>query len=111
MTSSKQLSPNGFSEAAAFLKALADPVRLQIIDLLRKEELSVGEIVNVLDLPQPTVSRHLSYLYQRHLVERRKEANQVFYSVKSRRITRLCESVCDCLLETHKSTSDLFVKT
>jgi ArsR family transcriptional regulator len=44
------------------LAALSDPVRLRLMRLLEREELSVGEIARVLQLPQSTVSRHLKVL-------------------------------------------------
>ncbi len=47
---------------AQILKALADETRLRIVTLLSEGELCVCELMAVLDLPQSTVSRHLSYL-------------------------------------------------
>lgn len=44
------------------LAALSEPVRLRLCRLLEREELSVGEVANVLQLPQSTVSRHLKVL-------------------------------------------------
>ncbi|MGD9688232.1 MAG: ArsR/SmtB family transcription factor [Phycisphaerales bacterium] len=44
------------------LVALGDPIRLRLLRLLEREELSVGEIARVLQLPQSTVSRHLKVL-------------------------------------------------
>lgn len=46
----------------ADLAALADPVRLRLLALLEQEELGVGELAEVVQLPQPTVSRHLKAL-------------------------------------------------
>ncbi|MBP8845461.1 MAG: winged helix-turn-helix transcriptional regulator, partial [Thermoanaerobaculia bacterium] len=46
----------------ADLAALADPVRLRLLALLEREELGVGELAAVVQLPQPTVSRHLKAL-------------------------------------------------
>lgn len=49
-------------QLTAQLSALSDPVRLRIMRLLEREELSVGELARVLQLPQSTVSRHLKIL-------------------------------------------------
>ena len=46
------------------LGALNDPVRLRILRLLDREELSVGELARALQLPQSTVSRHLKLLHE-----------------------------------------------
>lgn len=50
-------------------KAFADPTRLRILSLLAAGELCVCDIVEILDLPQPTISRHLSALRIAGLVE------------------------------------------
>ncbi len=53
------------------LSALADPTRVRLLRLLEGEELTVGELVRVLQVPQPTVSRHLKQLRDQAWVERR----------------------------------------
>ncbi len=53
------------------LSALADPTRVRLLRLLEGEELTVGELVRVLQVPQPTVSRHLKLLRDQAWVERR----------------------------------------
>lgn len=49
-------------------KGFADPTRIRILSLLAAGELCVCDIVEILDLPQPTVSRHLAYLRRVGLV-------------------------------------------
>jgi ArsR family transcriptional regulator len=53
----------------ALFRAFADPTRLRIMNLLAAGELCVCDIVELLDLPQPTVSRHLAALRRAELVE------------------------------------------
>lgn len=53
----------------ALFKAFADPTRLRVLNLLAAGELCVCDIVEILDLPQPTVSRHLAVLRDARLVE------------------------------------------
>ena len=50
-------------------RGFADPVRLRILNVLAAGDLCVGDIVNLLALPQPAVSRHLAYLRRAGLVE------------------------------------------
>ena len=57
----------------ALFKGLADPVRIRILNVLAAGELCVCDIVDVLGLPQPTVSRHLSYLRRSGLVTATRE--------------------------------------
>ncbi len=53
----------------ALFKAFADPTRLRILNVLAAGELCVCDITALLDLPQPTVSRHLAALRHARLVE------------------------------------------
>ncbi len=61
------------------LKALANPRRLEIIHLIRNQELSVSEIFSMLDLPQANVSQHLMVLRQVGLVTTRRVGQQIMY--------------------------------
>lgn len=61
------------------LKALANPRRLEIIHLIRDQELSVSEVFSMLDLPQANVSQHLMVLRQAGLVTTRRVGQQVMY--------------------------------
>ena len=54
-------------------KGFADPTRIRILSLLVPGELCVCDIVDILGLPQPTVSRHLAYLRRMGLVEATRE--------------------------------------
>lgn len=62
-------------------RALADRTRLRILALLAGGEVCVCEIHESLDLPQPTVSRHLAYLRNAGLVSGRKDGLWVHYSL------------------------------
>ncbi len=65
------------------LSALAEPSRLQIVDLLRKESLTVGEIADRLHIRQPQVSKHLRVLHEAGVVEFKAEANRRIYKLRS----------------------------
>ncbi len=66
---------------ADLLQALADPTRLRILALLRRMELSVGELAQLLNQSQPRVSRHVRILADAGAVERRKEGSWVFLTI------------------------------
>jgi ArsR family transcriptional regulator len=66
---------------ADLLQALADPTRLRILALLRRMELSVGELAQLLGQSQPRVSRHVRILAGAGAVERRKEGSWVFLTI------------------------------
>jgi ArsR family transcriptional regulator len=63
----------------ALFRGVADPTRIRILNLLAAGELCVCDIVEILGLPQPAVSRHLAYLRRAALVEVRREATFAYY--------------------------------
>jgi ArsR family transcriptional regulator, arsenate/arsenite/antimonite-responsive transcriptional repressor len=67
----------------SLFKALADRTRLRILSLLQAGEICVCDIHGSLDLPQPTVSRHLAYLRKAGLVSGRKDGLWVHYRLAS----------------------------
>ena len=67
---------------ANIFKALSDDTRLRVIKLLQERELCVCELMQVLDMSQPRISRHMSVLKNAGLVEDRREGKWVFYSLK-----------------------------
>ena len=70
-------------QMAAVAKALADPVRLQLVDVLRKHagKVCVCELVPLFSLSQPTVSHHLKVLRNAGIVESEKQGLWVYYYV------------------------------
>ncbi|GAB4346155.1 MAG: metalloregulator ArsR/SmtB family transcription factor [Desulfobulbaceae bacterium] len=62
-----------------FFKALAEPVRLRILALLLHGERCVCELMDVLDMPQSTVSRHLAYLRNAGLIVGRRNGVWMYY--------------------------------
>ncbi|HSI81029.1 MAG TPA: metalloregulator ArsR/SmtB family transcription factor [Solirubrobacterales bacterium] len=79
---------------AARLRAIGDPTRIQILDLLRSGELPVGEIAARLGTSQQNASRHLGVLLQAGLVARRKAGTSALFSVADESVFELCEQVC-----------------
>ena len=69
---------------AAIAKAIADPVRLQLVDVLRKHagKVCVTELVPLFDLAQPTISHHLRALRDAGLVQCEKRGLWVCYYVQ-----------------------------
>src|SRR3972149_1430846 len=73
--------------------ALADPVRLEILEFLRDGEKCVCEIVPHLNLIQPVVSRHLKILKDCGLVADRKDGNKRLYSVTFPEVYKILDDV------------------
>ena len=66
----------------AVFEILAEPNRRRVLDLLREQEHTVGELVDALDMSQPAVSKHLRVLRDAGLVEARVDAQRRIYSLR-----------------------------
>ena len=73
-----------------FAKALADETRQKIMQLCCCQWISVSDIVQQLNVTQPTVSHHLAVLREAGLVEVREQGKQTFYRLDQKRITNCC---------------------
>jgi ArsR family transcriptional regulator len=77
-------------DAVEFAKALADETRQKIMKLCCCEWISVTELVEQLDVTQPTVSHHLAILRDCGLVNVRHDGKQTFYSLNQERVAVCC---------------------
>jgi ArsR family transcriptional regulator len=82
---------------AAFLKALAHPLRLRILELLGQGEQSVGQFAQALSVDQPTVSRHLGVLKQGGLVAARQDGASVIYRLQNEETVQLLQQLTELL--------------
>lgn len=83
-------SPSPPELVAKYFRALGDPTRLRILELLEGEgELSVGDMVKRLGLPQATVSTHLGCLRWCGFVVTRREQRAVIYRIADERVHRI----------------------
>jgi ArsR family transcriptional regulator len=67
-------------------QALADPKRILILYALAESPKYVSELADKLDIPQPTISRHLKVLRERSLVTTEREGAAVYYSLTDARV-------------------------
>lgn len=91
-----------FKEHAQLLKALSHPKRLEIIHLLRGQELSVSEIQQMLDLPQANLSQHLMILRDAGVLNSRKNGKQVHYRLSHKNFIKASDLIRKILIEKHK---------
>lgn len=80
-------------EAAAMLKAMANPVRLRILCMLAENELPVGEIAERLGIREQATSQQLAQLRLEGLIAPRREAQRIFYRLASSEIERLLKTL------------------
>lgn len=78
-------------------KALAEPRRLQILQLLAGGERCVGDLVEQLGCTQANVSKHLAVLRSAGLVRPRRDGMNVYYAVEEPAALEVCHIMCGCL--------------
>lgn len=93
-----------FELHAGLLKALAHPRRLEIIHLLRDQELPVSDIHTMLDLPQANISQHLMVMRDAGIVKTHRQGKQVFYSVADVQIIEASDLIRGVLIDQHKNS-------
>jgi DNA-binding transcriptional ArsR family regulator len=64
-------------------KALADPTRRKILELLKKQDMNAGDIAAEFNMTKPSISNHLNILKQADLVDSQKIGQNVVYSLKT----------------------------
>jgi ArsR family transcriptional regulator len=82
-------------DTVEFAKALADETRQKIMALCCCEWISVNEIVDKLDVAQPTVSHHLKILKNASLVKSERHGKQVMYTIDQERLAQGCCQVAE----------------
>ncbi len=75
------------------LKAAAHPIRLEIMQLLADQAVSVGGLQDQLEVPQSVVSHHLAYLRRAHIVTRTRRGTAMMYELADHRLDTLLEGV------------------
>mgnify|MGYP000072133400 CR=1 FL=1 len=83
-------------EAAQLLKALANESRLMILCSLAQQELNVSQLNERLDLSQSALSQHLAWLRREGLVQTRRDAQTIFYSLqgsKAKQVIDVLQSI------------------
>ena len=64
-------------------RALADPTRLAILDLLRKGEMTAGALAEKFDMTKPSMSHHFAVLRKADLITSRREGQQIWYGLNT----------------------------
>jgi ArsR family transcriptional regulator len=96
-----------FQMKADFLKALAHPTRIRILEHLRAEERCVCRFIEDLDMEQSNVSQHLAVLKKQELVSSRKEGTNVIYKVDHPEVYAILDMINEVLYTQVNSTMKL----
>jgi len=90
----EDLPDEALAQVAAYFQTLSEPTRLQILNLLRQGERSVGELAQLCGYSAANISRHLALLTQHGLVQRESRGNSAFFSIADASVYALCDLVC-----------------
>jgi DNA-binding transcriptional ArsR family regulator len=88
-----ELMKTAATEASTLLKSLANETRLMILCQLVDGEKSVGELADLLDIPQSPLSQHLARLRRDGLVETRREAQSIYYRLAGENAPRVLQTL------------------
>jgi DNA-binding transcriptional ArsR family regulator len=101
----QSLPPEALAQVAAYFQALAEPTRLQLLNLLRERECNVGELAEATGYSAANISRHLALLTQHGLLAREPRGNSAYYRIADKSIYALCDLVCDSIARRIDRTS------
>ena len=99
------------TSSVLFAKALADPTRQEIMELICCRALSVGDIVDAVGVSQPTVSHHLAILREAGLVNVRSEGKQTFYSLNQGRVALCCGNLIEVFAPQSEAAEMIVIKS
>ena len=99
------LPPEAIKQVAAYFRALSEPTRLEILNLLRGGERNVGDLAQLTGFTSANVSRHLALLMQHGLVEREGRGTAVYYRIGDPSVYALCDLVCGSIGRRFDSTA------
>lgn len=97
LSAAPAVPPEVLVDVASYFGVLAEPTRLQLLNLLRQGECSVGELAQRCGLSSANVSRHLSLMAQHGLVGRQSRGTSVYYQITDDSLEALCNLVCSSI--------------
>lgn len=95
----KQLSEEVIQDLASIFKNMGDPTRIKIINALRKKELCVCDLAELLEMSTSAISHQLRVLRDNNLVKNRKEGRSVYYSLDDEHVLSLFSQGLQHVLE------------
>lgn len=97
MTAAKNANFNKLSEIAEILKAVAHPLRIQVIYMLSEQErMTVTEIYKGLQVEQSLASHHLSKMRDKGVLKSTREGKNIYYQLADEQLTGLIDCIEKC---------------
>ena len=92
---------------ARMCRVFTSPKRLEILNLLKDKELSVGELANLAKIRQANLSQHLNILREKGIVKTKREGTTIYYSLANSKIIKAFDIIREMLLERLAQTEKL----
>lgn len=92
---------------ANICKALANPIRIEIIDILGDKELTFGEIQEITGVLKSNLSQHLSLMVANGILSQRKEGLNMYFKLSTEKIATACRMMREVLIENLKKHHEL----
>lgn len=105
MTEKRLYAHRRYELQAEIISALAHPIRVAIVDLLKDGEVCVCEIADRIGAERSNTSRHLAIMLRAGVLKTRKEGLQVFYSLRTPCAVNFLNCACQTLEETLRERS------
>lgn len=103
----KTLDDRALEHVAEYFRALSEPLRLKILNILSGRPHNVGELTGLLESSQANVSKHLATLTRLGFVERVAQGTSAYYKIADPRVHQLCELVCGQMAQRFASQAQL----
>ena len=87
------MSELAYKLQADYVKALAHPIRIQIVDFLKTREQNVGSIVKALGIQQSSLSRHLTILKESGILRARQQGLMIYYGIEDPDIFKVLQPI------------------
>ncbi len=90
----KKIDKLQFEEPACILKALSNRIRLSVIYLLSDgKEMTVSELMQIIDCEQSLLSYHLTDMYKKDILNSRKRGKNTLYSIKNDKVVKMLSCI------------------
>ena len=109
----EQKTPSGdmqqdlYRRHADLCKVFSHATRLHVLNLLREQEMSVSDLARELSVGIGNLSQHLNMMKQRHVLESRKEGNNIYYRLSNPKMLKAFDFIREILFEQMERESDL----
>ena len=84
---------------AEMCKVFSNPIRLEILNILRDKELSVSELVRKTELSQANISQHLSIMKSKGIVDSERNGKNIYYNLSNHKIIKAFDIIKEVLTE------------